>query len=869
MGMKRSYRGLVLLCVLLQIAGGLAEWDICTLGFTDKNYEFTLRKSVEAGTVVGQVEFTKCGSETVINYESEDPNFKVKEDGSVTVQNNLKLHSKIKFQVLAFQDKNLLSSTTVTLKKKHDHNGKPEHGQHHKNSEHSRKRQKRDWVIPPIFVPENERGPFPKKMIQIKSSYADEIAVLYSITGQGADTPPVGIFIIEKSTGWLSVTKPLDRENIASYYMYVHAVSTRGDTVENPIEIIVTVTDQNDNRPSFVQSVFEGSVPEGSKPGTPVMMVLAEDLDDAINVANGIVAYGIVSQDPLLPNPNMFAINPQTGVISVLQTGLDREKYPQYTLIVSATDQEGEGFSTTATAVISVTDTNDNPPIFEPSTYKVEVPENVAGFEVTRLTVIDDDSPNTDAWRAVYKIIRGNEAGVFGITTTEDNMGLLKTVKGLDYETKKEYILSVVVTNKANFSVPLVTSTATVTVIVTDVNEAPVFDPIEKTVSVPEDLASGQEVASYTAQDPDKMQNQKIMYYMGNDPAGWLSVNPENGIITGNGQLDRESVYVKNNTYKAIILAVDNGSPAATGTGTLQVILKDVNDNAPYLEYSQIVMCLRDPDPMVIDIIDRDESPFTDPFTAEINRDARENWTATVANNKFEIRPKRDMEEDTYSVTVTILDSQGLKNTTHLKIQVCECEAIKGGGAMCSGPKALAGGMGIPVILGILGGILALLILLLLLLLFVRKKKVVKEPLLPPEDETRDNVYHYDEEGGGEEDQDFDLSQLHRGLDARPEIIRNDVAPTLMPAPQYRPRPANPDEIGNFIDENLNAADNDPTAPPYDSLLVFDYEGSGSEAASLSSLNSSNSDGDQDYSALNDWGPRFTKLADMYGGDED
>lgn len=48
---------------------------------------------------------------------------------------------------------------------------------------------------------------------------------------------------------------------------------------------------------------------------------------------------------------------------------------------------------------------------------------------------------------------------------------------------------------------------------------------------------------------------------------------------------------------------------------------------------------------------------------------------------------------------------------------------------------------------------------------------------------------------------DYDLSQLHRGLDARPDVMRNDVVPTLMPAPQYRPRPSNPDEIGNFIDE--------------------------------------------------------------------
>lgn len=46
-----------------------------------------------------------------------------------------------------------------------------------------------------------------------------------------------------------------------------HAVSSNGDAIEDPMEIVITVTDQNDNRPEFTQAVFEGSVREGALPG--------------------------------------------------------------------------------------------------------------------------------------------------------------------------------------------------------------------------------------------------------------------------------------------------------------------------------------------------------------------------------------------------------------------------------------------------------------------------------------------------------------------------------------------------------------------------------------------------------------------------
>lgn len=56
-------------------------------------------------------------------------------------------------------------------------------------------------------------------------------------------------------------------------------------------------------------------------------------------------------------------------------------------------------------------------------------------------------------------------------------------------------------------------------------------------------------------------------YRMGSDPAGWLAIDPENGIVTAAQPLDRESVHAINSTYKAIVLAVDNGEDAPRAAG--------------------------------------------------------------------------------------------------------------------------------------------------------------------------------------------------------------------------------------------------------------------------------------------------------------
>ncbi|XP_075795937.1 B-cadherin-like isoform X2 [Pelodiscus sinensis] len=455
--------------------------------------------------------------------------------------------------------------------------------------------------------------------------------------------------------------------------LFSHAVSANGLPVEDPMEFVITVTDQNDNKPQFTQQVFTGSVEEGAKPGTSVMRVTATDADDSVNTNNGVPVYTIQEQIPAQPQAQMFTIDRDKGIISLIATGLDRETIPIYTLIVLAADMEGKGFAATATALIEVTDTNDNPPVFDPLTYNAAVPENEVGVLVARLLVSDKDQQGSPAWRAVYEIVKGNEGGAFSVSTDpSNNNGLLKTAQGLDFETQRQFVLHVIARNEVPFSVPLPTSTATVTVDVEDVNEAPVFDPPVKRAVVLEDLPVGQEVTSYTARDPDRNPNQKITYSMGSDPAKWLAINPENGIITAILPLDREGSLVSNSTYKAIVLAVDSGQPSATGTGTLLLTLEDVNDNGPVPEPREFEICSRNPVVQQLAIVDPDLPPNTSPFQADLVHGSGSNWTATVnqGGKSLGLQLTKTLEPGEYNIFLQLTDNQGKSQVTTVKAKV-------------------------------------------------------------------------------------------------------------------------------------------------------------------------------------------------------
>uniref|UniRef100_A0A9J8DEI6 Cadherin-1 n=2 Tax=Cyprinus carpio TaxID=7962 RepID=A0A9J8DEI6_CYPCA len=734
------------------------------------------------------------------------------------------------------------------------------------SSSAGQRRRKREWVIPPYRIPENERGSFPKKLFQLKVKLygVPDEEIVYSITGEGADQPPVRIFTIDKKTGNLFVTQPLDREKKDLYKLKAHAISEDGKKTASPTNLTIIVIDQNDNKPEFTENPFNGQVSEASK-DLEFMTVTATDADDS-ETNNAMVRYTIVSQEPTFPKPHMFDINASTGTIRVREPGMDREQWPRYTLLIVAADMEGEGLATTGTAVITVTDSNDNPPQFEQTSHIISVPENKVGAIVTKLTVTDGDEVGSPAWSTRYRIISGDKSGFFSVSTGPSQLeGIITTVKPLDFEKTKQYVLWVIVENDEPFvgSLTTSTSTATVTVNVEDVNEPPEFNPKEKVISRHENLPVDTELVAYSASDPDTGKSQKITYIIANDPADWLSVNQDTGMIKVKSIMDRESARVKDGKYRAIILALDDDGNLSTGTGTLVIELEDVNDNSPIINEESIEICNREAK-VLLSITDKDGPLYAAPFSVEPQGDTKKSWTARMNETKTGILLTLNsvLEQGNYNVVLRVYDTNDMYQDNSIQATVCDC---KGDKFIC---KKMMAGIPLSLTLGIMAAILALLLSLLLLLLLMRKKQSsMKKPLLPEEDDIRDNVCCYDEEGGGEDDQNYDLSVLHRGLDNRPEVFRNDVAPIFLPKPQYRPRPVNPEEIATFFYYNLKTADEDPTAPPYDSLLVFDYEGGGSDARSLSSLNSSSSGQDQDYDFLNEWGPRFKKLADMYGGE--
>ncbi|GAA6233586.1 cadherin-15 [Lates japonicus] len=752
-------------------------------------------------------------------------------------------------------------------------------------------RVKRDWIIPPIRVLENSKQ-VPEDLVQIKSDKIFTGEVIYKLEGPGVDQEPKNLFEIDDKTGVIRSKRPLDREKYSSFTLKAFALSPSGERLENPTTIEIMVLDQNDNRPAFTQSQFVGTVSEFSVPGTSVMSVSATDADDPMT-ENAALSYSIIGQESIPANAvtkTMFGINNQTGAIYTRDVGLDREVVKGFRLKLQVADMGGMGLTSEGVAIIHVSDINNHAPQFSPPSYSMTAVENRQDYEIGRVNVTDRDDRGTGNWEAKYSITNDPE-GNFAITTDPaTNQGILTVVKPLDYEAQSEYVLILTVENVntlSNKAPNLPVSTATVLVTVVNENEAPRFreDPIQ--IVVPESVVPGTLLKSNIAFDPD---DSDLRYEITRDPERWLDIDRDTGDIMARRTFNMRSPHVKNHIYTAVVKVTDAGGVSTTATAA--ITLKETNDFPPQLFPLSGSVCRdtgRINSGLVVTAVDEDFPPHAAPFIFEIPDYLSVNWTVVQVNDTHALlQPRVELEAGEYAVTVLVSDSGSpvLSAFTQVNITVCLCDSF--GDCKSEAGAILGSSVGISFIaLIIIMASIALLLLLLLLAVAVtacgRRHHIKKGTGLlvgESEDDIRDNVLNYDEQGGGEEDENaFNIDMLWNPHDAPPtpgsyypgsgvprgkQPLRKD-APHNLPSPIYPRRPpADPTDIEDYINDGLEAADNDPNVPPYDTALIYDYEGEGSLAGSLSSIASGSSDGDHDYDYLNDWGPRFQKLANMY-----
>ncbi|MGH0163460.1 UNVERIFIED_CONTAM: hypothetical protein FKN15_050596 [Acipenser sinensis] len=415
------------------------------------------------------------------------------------------------------------------------------------------------------------------------------------------------------------------------------------------------------------------------------------------------------------------------------------------------------------------------------------------------------------------------------------------------------------------------------------------------------------QVTATDADDPTYGNSARVVYsILQGQP--YFSVEPKTGIIrTALPSMDREA----KDQYLLVIQAKDmvgqmgglsgttsvtvtltdvndnpprfaRKDPTQVGRGIAVISVLDINDNAPVfaMEYETFLCENAQPGQVIqtISAVDKDEPPNGHRFYFALTPEAASNLNFTLRDNKdntASILTKRNgfrrQDQSIYKLPIFIMDSgsPSLSSTNTLTIRVCDCDP-DGTAQSCNAETyVLPAGLSTGALIAILACVLTLLVLVLLIVTMRRRKK---EPLIfDEEQDIRENIVRYDDEGGGEEDTEaFDMAALRNLNVIRDTKTRRDVTPEIQffSRPSYKSIPDNV-IFREFIWDRLKEADIDPSAPPYDSLQTYAFEGSGSVAESLSSLESLSTDSDQNYDYLSDWGPRFKKLADMYGNSED
>uniref|UniRef100_A0A8C0GQ23 Cadherin domain-containing protein n=1 Tax=Chelonoidis abingdonii TaxID=106734 RepID=A0A8C0GQ23_CHEAB len=528
------------------------------------------------------------------------------------------------------------------------------------------------WITPsPVLLQEHLNVTYPKKISKVSQG-----KIHYYLTGSF----PQGLFSIDLE-GNIYVTRALDRESQAGVRMNI---SKDGMLYNEPLELLLTVMDENDNGDVSLHA------------GSEIITLKAEDADDP-KTNNAKIAYEILSQEPQGSEGFLFHIGKDSGVITLQDSKLKTNAAKYYHLLVLAADLAGTegGLSSTCTVLIKVVDVNDSPPVFSQTKYgPFSFPEDTeVGTLITTITATDADEEMKFKF-VNFSVESGNEDETFKILSNPQNgtasiwLEKVLCTFSLEHGHRNEYVLIVSVRNDEELvgKEQDASSTATVHVLVKDVNEAPMLTQKRYEVSIPESIALG--TVLLTAID----QALRYHYSLRNDSMNWLSIDEHSGEVRVMQALDREMMQ---DVYTVQVIAQDKGKNVCLVLDEKWFLLLSVGD------YSKSRLCTpqREKQSIIISAFDLDGAENSVPLIFALANSPMlwRNWRINLINDTHAYLTMRIswLEPKVHLVTIILKD-----------MTVCLCtmegECMQEVGRMEGKPTVISA---VSVIVGTLGTI--------------------------------------------------------------------------------------------------------------------------------------------------------------------
>ncbi|XP_051649464.1 cadherin-related family member 2 [Manacus candei] len=402
-------------------------------------------------------------------------------------------------------------------------------------------------------------------------------------------------FAINATTGTITVSEPLDREQLPSEEVLLNVTAREknldiyGKVAQTSTLVTVTVTDINDNKPQFyscslsscnfsasVQDNFRGSIIEHSSTRLPVsnLSIVAHDPDKGINSSFKLSLQG--------PNASAFDVSPEmivgTGEVQILVHDPSLVDYEISHVMVVQIIANDTGNPTdccsTANVTIDLIDTNDHIPEFPQSTYNLSVMEHSP--EGTIISTITAYDPDSGVWGQItYRLLPDDILKIFTVDTMTGTL-LVKDGKLLDRETRSVYYATLQARDGGGQ-----VGTTLLEITLLDINDmAPVIIG-SYFISVEEGQNISTQIQAIDNDEPGNPNSELGFRILTGPFSNNFTIDADTGEMHSKEPLDREAVEDERGQMVVTVEVYDHGVPEQSTSVNVTITVGDLNDNVP------------------------------------------------------------------------------------------------------------------------------------------------------------------------------------------------------------------------------------------------------------------------------------------------